>query len=320
MKSLILHIGTHKTGTTSIQRTLHAGRDRLHDHGIHYFADRDAAGVVAPEHHRFAKALATGDVSRVAESLARLDAETPPDGTAILSSESMYRDLLGVVQWAVLDEREPWEPRRRYLAHLQGLFAAYRVAVVVVFRRPDEFAESLYKTLLWGGHTRLTWPEYLAAARFLHDYGRQVDLLRERWADVRVVPYRRQGMVESFFSLIGCPVPAGAEERANRSCDARLISWMAERNRRGRPPHDELARQRAFCGSDLARSLFADEPGVSFWASAAERAAFADPIMQALPAGFFPVVEHHATAGATLPVADHERIDGLYDAWRRECR
>jgi hypothetical protein len=36
MKKIILHVGIHKTGTTSIQRTLKASSDILNRHGIHY--------------------------------------------------------------------------------------------------------------------------------------------------------------------------------------------------------------------------------------------------------------------------------------------
>ena len=33
---LILHIGTHKTGTTALQRFLHSNREPLAVQGIHY--------------------------------------------------------------------------------------------------------------------------------------------------------------------------------------------------------------------------------------------------------------------------------------------
>lgn len=32
----LVHIGPHKTGTTSLQRSLHRSRDTLHQHGVHY--------------------------------------------------------------------------------------------------------------------------------------------------------------------------------------------------------------------------------------------------------------------------------------------
>lgn len=36
MKKILLHVGTHKTGSTSIQQTLHRNRDILEKHDIHY--------------------------------------------------------------------------------------------------------------------------------------------------------------------------------------------------------------------------------------------------------------------------------------------
>jgi hypothetical protein len=37
MRELFLHVGMHKTGTTSIQQTLHANRARLQRAGLSYF-------------------------------------------------------------------------------------------------------------------------------------------------------------------------------------------------------------------------------------------------------------------------------------------
>jgi hypothetical protein len=36
MKKILLHVGTHKTGSTSIQRTLYDNRETLEEHNIHY--------------------------------------------------------------------------------------------------------------------------------------------------------------------------------------------------------------------------------------------------------------------------------------------
>ncbi len=38
MKHILLHVGTHKTGSTTIQETLFANRERLAGHGIHYLS------------------------------------------------------------------------------------------------------------------------------------------------------------------------------------------------------------------------------------------------------------------------------------------
>ncbi|MCB1537020.1 MAG: hypothetical protein KDJ44_20495 [Rhodoblastus sp.] len=96
MKKLILHIGRHKTGTTSVQRFLAANADVLAARGVCYpmsgrgsdHPESNAADVDA--HHRLAQIFTMGN-TRDAEAIERLRqsflTETHAFDTVIVSSE-----------------------------------------------------------------------------------------------------------------------------------------------------------------------------------------------------------------------------------------
>ena len=99
MRRLVLHIGTHKTGTTSIQKALARNRDVLAARGVLYPLD-----VLGSSRHDFNE-LAT-ELRRDGEAGADLWRRTLAacrDGTAILSGEAMRRlgddDVERIGQW-----------------------------------------------------------------------------------------------------------------------------------------------------------------------------------------------------------------------------
>ena len=54
---LILHAGTHKTGTTSIQKVLADNREWLRERGLIYPDGKSAFGKTSIPHHRFCRSL-----------------------------------------------------------------------------------------------------------------------------------------------------------------------------------------------------------------------------------------------------------------------
>jgi hypothetical protein len=140
---LLLHIGTHKTGTTAIQRFLATNRPALAQHG-YYFASAAADG----DANVVANAVATGDVEAAREFFRRhVEAAQRADAQAVIvSAENFY--AMAVVAAALAGrmpddalEQEPLLVRR-----LQSVLPAQLAGPQVVgyFRRPDRLAESLY--------------------------------------------------------------------------------------------------------------------------------------------------------------------------------
>ncbi len=150
-----LHIGTHKTGTKTIQSFLAANRQALMPAGVYVpLAGRhkideeslplsDGRNFVrkffTPGHHVVAWELRAGESSEALLAVAAeiAGAQAP---VAVISSEELH----------------PLYRRPRSLATIRDAFAAHGLAtfVVVYFRRQDEYAESLYGEYVKAGFAR----------------------------------------------------------------------------------------------------------------------------------------------------------------------
>lgn len=210
---VFIHIGVHKTGTTSVQAFLRNHASDLAQSGILV----PTAGTLARDsgHHNLAFQL-TGD-TRYDPRLGGLDellAELRGSGArqAVISSE----DLSGLVS------------RPDGLRRLEAALSreGHSVSWVMFIRRVDDFSESLYTTL-WGSgvRPRFGYPGYvlsiLASGKYSQNqrFGGSVHYFdfvafRRRWRSIagsqlRLFDYDHavatEGLLPCFLSLIGAP-------------------------------------------------------------------------------------------------------------------
>jgi hypothetical protein len=136
--SCFVHVGTHKTGTTAIQRFLAGNRERLALDGLYYPRTGWLSGAL-PGHHNVASELAGDRFDRAAGTLGDVVAEIARarPRNACLSSENF----------------EYLHVRDDALAALRDAIVAigYRPRIVVYVRAQDEYAESLYAELVKHG-------------------------------------------------------------------------------------------------------------------------------------------------------------------------
>ena len=130
---LIIHAGTPKTGTTSLQAYLGKKQHKLRGKGVLYPHNLEKiSNPSAPKHHWFEKNLITTHVRYLLENFSNIVSQIKPDThTVILSSEGIYN-----YWWDFPDES------KQILTHLSELFDTQ---VWVWFRDPLEFIESYYK-------------------------------------------------------------------------------------------------------------------------------------------------------------------------------
>jgi hypothetical protein len=182
MRTAILHIGTEKTGTTTIQAFLAANRDKLTEIGFafpHSCGVQDSRGLVMyamrPGRHEeihIAAGLTTEAARREAaqrleeELAAELDTLLPEVRAVIFSSESFHSRLC---------HRDELERLRALLLRHFG-----RIRIVVYLRRQDQVAVSLYSTTLRGGQTRWEVLPWSNESDGYYNY----ELLLDRWSDV----------------------------------------------------------------------------------------------------------------------------------------
>lgn len=130
---LIIHVGTPKTGTTSLQTYLDKKQRKLRGKGILYPHNLERLQhPSAPRHHWFEKNLVTTHLPYLLENFKNIIAQVKNDThTIILSSEGVYN-----YWWDFPDESKQF---------LQQLGLLFDVEIWVWFREPLAFIESYYK-------------------------------------------------------------------------------------------------------------------------------------------------------------------------------
>jgi len=130
---LIIHVGTPKTGTTSLQTYLDKKQSKLRKRGILYPHNLEKLKhPSAPKHHWFEKNLVTTHRRHLLENFENIVSQVNQNThTIILSSEGIYNS------W--------WDFPEQSKAILSELSYLFDVQVWVWFREPLGFIESYYK-------------------------------------------------------------------------------------------------------------------------------------------------------------------------------
>jgi hypothetical protein len=211
---LIVHIGTLKTGTTSLQHSMFDVRGRLReDHGVH-FAGTDRAA--SPRKHT--------SVSRASRSSneAKRDVEY----------EALLKDFeRSGAHTMIVSEEQMSYPRESVPAFFQRFIPRFDVDVVCYLRRQDIFMESLYNQAMrvqkYFGLPHLS--HFWRDERFFHhmDYHRILTWWKDIGANVVAVDFKKDvkslGLLPSFLRAARLEVGKVPEKKANESTDMRLL-------------------------------------------------------------------------------------------------
>ena len=158
----ILHIGTIKTGTTSIQKFLHINRNRLSSAGYHYLESTDD-----PNHRALASYCMSDD--RRDDFFLRQNANTPEQRAEIRRSiiENLEAELESLPPHihTVLISSEHFHFQLRSDSEMDRaheLMSRYFDAtrVICYLREQGEMCTAYYSTALRGGHRR-PYPKFL---------------------------------------------------------------------------------------------------------------------------------------------------------------
>ena len=225
----VLHAGTHKTGTTSIQKALSDNRAWLRERGLIY---PGGVGVYSPEaplkrHHVFARSF-TGiyprELAQAGQFLddVRAQLESPRD-VILLSTEEVYRHIEGYGDWQHFAEPDYWARREGYLRLLAKALENFDVKVLLFFRERLSFARSLYAELVYRNKgTRWQGSPAEFVKQFYHwfEYEQQIAMFKAVFSNVCVSSYERateRGLVRTFFQIIEFPMPPNADQIWRRS-------------------------------------------------------------------------------------------------------
>lgn len=187
-RRLILHIGRHKTGTTSLQRFF-ATNDRalLDRYGILY----PATGRANHAHHPLFRADADHGVDPARLDALRAEVEQSGASTVLISAENLSQDIVS----------------RERLRRIGEDFAGGSIDLIVYLRRQDDFLESSYAEIVKRGGC--TFPQGIFSFDFELDHRdflrKYADVFGERHLIVR--PYLDDesfDIYRDFMGAIGC--------------------------------------------------------------------------------------------------------------------
>jgi len=203
---LIIHVGTPKTGTTSIQTYLDKKQGKLRRKGILYpHNHKNVHNSHAPKHQWFEKNLVSTHVEQFLENFKNIMAQVKEDThTIILSSEGIYN-----YWWDIPDESK---------ALLQALGQHFDIQIWVWFREPLDFIEDYYKQCMRNPQVEsnpcygkdLSFTQMLDIPWFVQhlDYQGFVSECHSLFGEQNVVTFQYQGdVVQELMHKLGLATP-----------------------------------------------------------------------------------------------------------------
>lgn len=215
MSRIILHIGTHKTATTTIQRSLSMQKDLLASTGILY-PDYTLIGkpphsshvkitnALVDDNEYFSKSEAQNFFSEVCKKSKYFD-------FTIISAECMYRHVLNGKETRNIldcDKFSYWRARRRFIKLIANIFDAHDVTVCIAFRRQTEYAESLYQEIVKVTRYSNDFENFILESWPHFAYYSQAECWRSCFTDLRITRFddlvQADNLMKAFGDLIGC--------------------------------------------------------------------------------------------------------------------
>jgi hypothetical protein len=281
-RQCLVHGGTHKTGTTTVQHVMAARRADLAASGFLY----PPIGAEGRDHNALAHRLATcgeEQLGALADELLRAAAELHPvhaeADTLVISAEELSTRIGNADPWAGFDQGDYWEQRRHFLSRLRRLLPqAAPIEVYVCFRDHESYAHALYATKVLSGKIGGDFGDFGDFVRRcapIFDYRRQVDVLAQTLGPVHVESYDRlrADLANRFFAWTGLPLRVEQTPRLRPTPPLDVIYWLS-RALHSPAGREEHARRAAFC-RDREPVAGADPLAVeSLWSSARQRLEF----------------------------------------------
>ncbi len=324
---ILIHAGTHKTGTTTIQTLLSLNRERLEASGIWYppiweYFPVNPKGNSAVAQFAFPEAVANfgnQDRERIGDFTAAVRGRS--EGLTLISAESIYRCTAPSLL-AVASESD-YACRARFVDRFAAVLAGFDVEVLLYFRRLDNFAGSLYSENMVRGASTISFQEFLETRTFRFDYRWQIDLISS-YFPVKLRNFEKaaaSNLVTSFCqdARIGAIMPQ-SEAKMRGSVPNAAALWM----RRAKIENVLMAKQRRrrwhFALLKENANLFDASQKTSFWTSREERDAFIDRYQSGVTEIEFPPTDPDVAPRCEWTERQHREAERAFGRWEEVNR
>lgn len=318
---LLLHIGTHKTGTTSQQATLARDRSWLAERGVLYPDSAPFIGGSVDAHHRLAHLLSDPDADQTRLDAFRDDvlARAQDANLTLISAEALYRRAY---DWASepqdLRDNGFRSARARYLDKVAEYLSDFDVEVLIYFRNVAQFAVSSYKQGQFDNARFTSLTDNIARRPYRFTYDLHLEMLEAVFSKVRVRLFAdaaKKGVVPAILEELGVTDPPPDEPLRLRTSPAdAAASWIAMRQKGKALPKPRAHRLLEFATSRRGEAAFRAHP-TTLWDSAEDYAQFARTFRsERVPETN--ADSAHVPAIAPWTLKDQAKADRQYWLWR----
>lgn len=196
--TIFLHIGTHKTGTTAIQRHLGRNAEFYASQGLWYPREAEllSGGRNAPTHLNIARSLdCTSKPKPYSKAQLEEMAETLQERSShylhtIISAEAFWRIGFGRIE-ADDDPEQMWQRKAENIEHIRRLLGSNTdVVVACVIRERASYLQSSYSEFVLATFYRRSIHKFLRSFQHIADYQRQLKAWQQHFP-VRTLSYER---------------------------------------------------------------------------------------------------------------------------------
>ncbi|MBS7588635.1 hypothetical protein [Ancylobacter defluvii] len=235
----ILHVGTHKTGTTSIQQFGNRRAQQLREVGL-WYPGYDLIGLKRhPAHHDFSHAVAgtlsTLSFEQANDFIAAIAQGAGDASHVLLSAEPIYRHLIPT---KTKNSAEYWAARDAYIARLAEVTAPLQPEILIVLRRQDDFSRSLYQENVKARHMKQDFRSFLKTRLPNFQYLEQINLFKKYFKIVDIAIFEDLAengeLIRDFFRHIGIEI--GKIDKIaefNESLPIELVEFKRQLNMTG---------------------------------------------------------------------------------------
>jgi hypothetical protein len=220
--TIFLHIGTHKTGTTAIQRHLGRHANFYASQGLWYPMEAELrnGGHASPNHLNIARSLDCSNKQKhynetqLQEMAQAIVSKAQNFRHTIISAEAFWRIGFGSTE-ADNNPNQRWDRKAKSIDHIRRLFGDKSdMEVVCVIRERNSYLQRHYSELILATLYRKSIQKFLKSFHHLGDYQRQLTSWQQHFP-VRALSYEslceQHNITHRFLhSLVG-PIPQPPE-------------------------------------------------------------------------------------------------------------
>jgi len=233
-RKIIVHIGSHKTGSTAIQTFFSKNRKELRERGVVY-PENACPEIAEFGHHMIPWAFVTNEqflptlyaekylIQDKTTLFEKVKSECKTDETMILSSE----------EFSTLTKEE--------VCSLKEWLSDFNVEIILYLRRQDKYLESAYKTSVLSGSVNTNFIEFCKYQRFNLNYLELIKTWEDVFENITIRSYSDSNIsddiVGDFLGLVDLSElhDKNQKERENPSLNAEVIEVIRALRLRNEP-------------------------------------------------------------------------------------